>query len=242
MQCVVLAGGLGTRMRPFTDRAPKVLVPVEGKPFCAWQLAWITARGVDDIVMCVGRMGEQVVAAVGDRANGVRVRYVHDGEAPVGTGGALRRALDEGALNDEFLVMYGDSFLPIDLRPVAEAFRAQERPAMMVVFRNEGRYDKSNVLFEDGVVGLYQKTAEDELRRRMKYIDYGVSAFRREVIETRIPRSGPYDLAQLQHELSTAGLLAGLESQERFFEVGSHEGLAAFTEWIRDHGGARGLQ
>lgn len=241
MQCVVLAGGLGTRLRPLTDRAPKVLVPVAGKPFCAWQLAWITARGVDDIVMCVGHLGEQVVAAVGHEAHGVRVRYVHDGDTPVGTGGALRRALDAGVLDDEFLVMYGDSFLPIDFRPLAETFRAQERPAMMVVFRNEGRYDQSNVFFEDGVVKLYKKSAEDEVRRQMKYIDYGVSVFRRELIETRIPRARAHDLAQLQHELSTAGLLAGLESHERFFEVGSHEGLTELTQWIRD-GGDRVLQ
>jgi NDP-sugar pyrophosphorylase family protein len=228
MHCVILAGGLGTRLKPITDSIPKVLVPVAGVPFVDHQLQWIARHGVTDVVFCIGDKGEQVRAHVGHDRFGARVRYVEDGAPLRGTAGALRRALDAGELPEDFLVLYGDSFLPIDFREPYRAFRAQARPAMMTVLRNEGRWDVGNVDYEAGAVKLYRKNPPAPL----PFIDYGLSIFRREVIEARVPPEVPCDLARIQEELSREGELAGFEVFERFYEVGSPSGLEDLERWL----------
>src|SRR4051812_7410533 len=138
MQCVILAGGFGSRMRPFTDRAPKTLIPVIDIPFAQYQLTWLARHGVPDVVYSIGFLGEQIRAYVGDGSRwGLKVSYVEDGKEPAGTAGALRRAYDAGVLRDWFLVLYGDSFLPIDFRDLGAAFERQTRPAMMTVYCNQ---------------------------------------------------------------------------------------------------------
>jgi NDP-sugar pyrophosphorylase family protein len=235
IQCVILAGGLGTRMRPLTEKLPKTLLPVHGKPFAHYQLSWMARRGVTDVVYCLGDKGHMVRDFVRDGSRwGLRVRYVEDGPVLVGTGGALRRALDEQALADWFLVHYGDSFLPIDLSAVAAGFRGQRRPALMVVYRNQGRFDAGNVQYADGVVRLYQKNPAGD-HGAFPYIDYGVSVLSRSVVAERIPPGEPYDLAVLAHALSRGGHLAGMEAAERFYEIGSPAGLSDFEHWLAGH-------
>src|SRR5271157_6074426 len=158
MQCVILAGGLGTRMRQLTGDRPKTLLPVGGFPFAFYQLDWLAQHGVTDVVYSIGFQGHLIQEYVGDGSRwGLRVRYVADGKELCGTAGALRRAFDADVLRDWFFVLYGDSFLPFDLRRLADAFLAQARPAMMTVYRNEGRFYSSNVHFVHGVVRIYWK-------------------------------------------------------------------------------------
>src|SRR5258705_5773875 len=113
MQCVILAGGLATRLWPATQTIPKLLIPINGRPFADYQLGWLARQNVTDVVYCIGYLGEQVRAAVGDGSRlGVGVRYADEGHELKGTGGALRVALDAGLLAESFFVLYGDSFLP----------------------------------------------------------------------------------------------------------------------------------
>jgi NDP-sugar pyrophosphorylase family protein len=236
MQCVVLAGGLGTRMRPLTEKVPKTLLPVGQTPFAHYQLAWMARHGVRDVVYCIAHLGGMVRDAVGDGGRwNLRVRYSEDGADLAGTAGALRKALDAGLLHESFLVLYGDSFLPFDFRRLDAAFRAQPRPAMMSVYRNRGRFDTGNARFAGGVVTLYRKVRRGEDAPDMPCIDYGISALRSRLIEERVPAQGSHDLADLYHALSVEGLLAGLEVSERFYEVGSPAGLRDFEVWVAEH-------
>jgi len=223
MDCVILAGGLGTRMHPVTRSIPKALIPVAGVPFVEHQLRWLASEGVDQVLFLIGYKGAMLRDIVGDgRRFGLAVDYVDEGEDLRGTGGALRLALDQGALPEAFLILYGDSYLPISVAPVWHAFLASGDPALMTVLRNEGRFEKSNASFRRGRVELYDKGSS---RSDLSYIDYGLSAFRRDVV-AEIPAVGKYDLADLLHRLSVDGRLAGFEVQERFYEVGSPAGLA----------------
>ena len=225
MQCVVLAGGLGTRMRAVTGDVPKALVLVGGRPFVDLQLARLAGEGVRDVVLCVGFGGELLRSFVGDGSRwGLAVAYVDEGDDLRGTGGALRLALDEGALADAFSVLYGDSYLPIRLPPVWEAFRAAAEPALMTVLRNEGRWDASNARYADGRVTRYAKGRGAEVPG-LEWIDYGLSVLAASVVAERIPSGRHADLADLYADLSAEGLLAGYEVRERFYEVGSPEGL-----------------
>jgi len=233
LQCVIVAGGLGTRMRRVADTIPKALIPVMDRPFADWQLRHLAANGVDHIVYCIGYGGDMIRQYVGDGSRfGLAVTWVDEGPRLRGTGGALRLALDQGALDEAFFVLYGDSYLPIDMCEVAKAWRESRLPALMTVMRNEGRWDTSNVIYSKGRVVLYDKSRPEPQRSQMLWIDYGLSVLTRGVIAERISSGAIADLAAVLRDLSLDGQLAGLEVGERFYEVGSPQGLRQFEEYL----------
>jgi NDP-sugar pyrophosphorylase family protein len=224
MQCVILAGGLGTRMWPETRTVPKTLLPVAGRPFASYQLAWLAGSGIDNVVYCIGHLGGLIREYVADGSTwDLSVRYVDESDQLRGTAGALRLALDSGALEGDFLVLYGDSWLQVDPATVLQALRERSDPALMTVFRNDGRWDGSNVVLEGARVRRYAKGLADP-PPEMRWIDYGLLALRRQVIAERVPAGRPFDLAPVCESLAADGLLAGLEVHERFYEVGSASG------------------
>lgn len=232
MQCVILAGGLATRMRPLTDTLPKALLPAAGRPFIDYQLEWLAKVGVTNVLLSVGYRGEMLCEHVGDGSRwGLAVAVVDEGPELRGTGGALRLAFDRGALEPSFLLTYGDSFLPIDFAEVWQAFLACGKPALMTVFRNAGRWDQSNAVFHQGQV-FYDKTRRSRPAEDFQYIDYGLSALERTVVSRLVPEHGKHDLAAVFHELGKSGQLAGFEVQQRFFEIGSPSGLSEFEQWL----------
>ncbi len=227
MQCLILAGGLATRMRPITTEIPKAMIEVAGRPFADIQLEWLAAEGVTDVVYSIGYRGEQIADHVGDGAQfGLRVRYVDEGATLKGTGGALRKALDEGVLDEAFGVLYGDSYLTVPIADVFARFAALQPAALMTVWRNEGRFDTSNVQLSGDWVVRYDKTAVDPAAAGLHWIDYGFSIMSRETVNTRIPSGEIADLAVLQRALSDERRLAGYEVPDRFYEIGSPAGLA----------------
>jgi len=217
----ILAGGLATRLRPITKKIPKSLIPVAGKPFLAHQLELLRSRGIRRAVLCLGYLGEMIQRQFGDgSAFGLKLDYAFDGPKLLGTGGALKRALP--LLGMEFFVLYGDSYLPIEYRPVAEFFRRSGKLGCMTVYCNEGRYDTSNVVFRDGNVLVYDKKNR---RPEMQHIDYGLSLFQATVFNA-YPADKPFDLAEVMGKLVQEKQLAGYEVRERFYEIGSPAGLA----------------
>jgi NDP-sugar pyrophosphorylase family protein len=233
IQCLILAGGLGTRMRPATARLPKALLPVSGAPFVDHQLRWLAGHGVDEVVLCIGHLGAMLRDHVGDGARlGLPVRYVDEGRDLRGTAGALRLALEAGLLAERFLVTYGDSYLPIDFGAVAGAFGRGSAPALMTVFENQGRWDTSNCLVEGGRVHYDKRRRDPALAGRMRHIDYGLSALRREVVAERVAPGARADLADLFHDLSREGLLLAYEVTTRFYEIGSPQGLTDLEEFL----------
>ncbi|MBA4135769.1 MAG: nucleotidyl transferase [Opitutus sp.] len=229
----LLAGGKATRLGAITRTIPKLLVEVAGEPFFNHQLRLLRSAGLRRLVLCVGHLGEQIVARYGDGAGwGVEIEYSFDGEKPLGTGGALIRALPK--LGDAFYVLYGDSYLPIDYAAVGQAFIAAGQPALMTVYENRGAFDASNVWFEDGQIRLYSKS---EKQPRMHHIDYGLSVMRAAAF-AGYPRETSVDLATVQAELSRRGQLSGHEIRERFYEIGSVAGLAELDRHLRRAPGA----
>ncbi len=231
MQCVILAGGLGTRMRPLTSTLPKTLLPVCGKPFAWHQLHWLAAQSVTEVVYSIGHQGDQIRRYWDRELPPVdSIRYIDEGPRLRGTGGALRLAFEEGALRESFLVLYGDSFLPIPLGGLWSAFESGSDPVMMTVHKNDGRWDRSNVIYAGGRVRLYDKNPDPITATYMRYIDYGLSAVRRRVIEA--VRRPLFDLAWLYRRLSIEGQLAGYEVAQRFYEIGSPQGLRELEQYL----------
>ena len=224
----ILAGGLATRLRPVTEKIPKSLVPVAGKPFLAHQLELLHARGIRRAVLCIGYLGEMIQREFGDgKAYGVRLDYSFDGPKLLGTGGAIKRALP--LLGGEFFVLYGDSYLPVAYRPIADFFRRSGKLGLMTVYRNEGRYDTSNVVFHDGEIAVYDKKNRPP---EMRHIDYGLSLFKASVFES-YSTNRPFDLAEVMGRLVREKQLAGYEIRERFYEMGSPAGLAELESLLQ---------
>jgi NDP-sugar pyrophosphorylase family protein len=227
----IIAGGVATRLHPITENIPKALVDVAGTPFILRQLDYLRQQGVGRVVLCVGFLGEQIEAVVGDGSGcGLSVSYSQDWPNLMGTGGALKQALP--LLDSQFLVLYGDAYLPIDFASVERAFLNSGKPALMTVQRNADQWDKSNVLFVDNVIVEYNKRAPTP---SMRHIDYGLGAISAQLLADE-NTTGPFDLADVYHRLSLSGQLAGYEVHERFYEIGSHKGLAEAADYFKGGG------
>jgi NDP-sugar pyrophosphorylase family protein len=223
----ILAGGLATRLRPITEKIPKSLVPVADRPFLAHQLELLHTRGIRRAVLCIGYLGEMIQRDFGNEKFGVKLDYSLDGPKLLGTGGAIKRALP--LLGDEFFVLYGDSYLPIDYAPIADFFHRSGKLGLMTVFRNEGKFDTSNVVFNDGEIKIYDK--KNKLPE-MRHIDYGLSMFKASVFDA-YPADEAFDLAGVMSKLVRENQLAGFEVAERFYEMGSPVGLAELESLLK---------
>ncbi|RXS98091.1 nucleotidyl transferase [Silvibacterium dinghuense] len=223
----ILAGGLGTRMRPTTEWVPKVLLPVAGEPFLGHQLHLLAQRGVSDVVLCCGYLAEQIARYAGDGSDfGLHLHYSRDGASPLGTGGALRHALP--MLGEEFFVLYGDSYLEVDLAEVYCAFVQSGLPALMTTLLNRSRWGANNVRMRGGLVTQYGCDSSPG----MEYIDYGLSLFRAEVFASW-PDDAAFPLTEVQSMLAAGKRMAAFEVSQRFYEIGSPSGLAETEAYLR---------
>jgi NDP-sugar pyrophosphorylase family protein len=226
-ECVILAGGVASRLGAQAGELPKTLMPVAGRPFADYQLTWLAEQGVEEVVYCIAYRGDQIRAYVGDGSGwSLSVTYVDEGTDLRGTGGALRLAYDEGALGGRFAVLYGDAYLRLDLPTVFHTFEASTRPALMTVIRNGGRWDKSNADFDGNLVTRYSKSKGD-----FEWIDYGLLVLERDVVG-EIAAGQSSDLADLLTRLSEEGRLGGFEAKERFYEIGSRSGLVDLEAFL----------
>jgi NDP-sugar pyrophosphorylase family protein len=202
---------------------------VAGQPFLIHQLRLLRSEGFRKIVLCVGYLGEMIRAKIGDgkRLN-LQIDYSFDQPTLLGTGGALKRA--NSKLGDQFLVVYGDSYMPIDYAAVVKAFVRSEKPALMTVFENEGHWDASNVWLEAGEIYRYDKK---ERTSEMRHIDYGVSVLNAEVF-AGFPDNAAFDLADLYSRLVSEKQMAAYEVKQRFYEIGSAKGLAELDDMLRN--------
>jgi NDP-sugar pyrophosphorylase family protein len=226
MQALIIAGGLGTRLGQLTLNQPKSMIQILGKPFIEYQFDLLTKGSVTDVVLCLGYQGKQIADYCGDgRKFGVNLRYSFE-DKPLDTAGAIKLA--EPLLEEYFFTLYGDSYVFIDFKDMLSSIRKGNKIGAMSVFQNQDRFDKSNTAVVDGGVTFYSK----EQRANLKYIDYGVNLFRKEVLKL-IPNGEPYSMGTLFNQLIGRQELLAYEVKKRFFEIGSVNGLTEFTEYVK---------
>jgi NDP-sugar pyrophosphorylase family protein len=227
MQCLILAGGLATRLRPITKNIPKGMLPVNGKPFIEYQIKLLKKFKITEIVLCIGHKGEMIENHFKDGSElGVNIQYSRE-ESLLGTGGAIRNAFD--LLEEKFIILYGDAYLNVDYQKIIKYSEEIDSKALLTIYNNENKFDKSNVKFIDNKFVLYDKDKPDS---DMKYIDYGMSILSKSIIDKYIPLNEVYDLADCYNQLSIKKELAGFEVNERFYEIGSFSGLKEFKKFI----------
>ncbi len=210
-----------------TERIPKSLILINGEPFIAHQLRLLRSKGVNRVVLCAGFLGEMIQDTVGTGAAfGLDIAYSFDGKTLLGTAGAIRKA--SPLLDDAFFVLYGDSYLNCNYAGIASAFAASNKSGLMTIYRNRGQYDSSNVEAADGLILRYDKRHQNPA---MEYIDYGLGVFARSVFET-LPGDQPKDLAEVYQHLLASRELASYEVGERFYEIGSAEGIRDLQQYL----------
>jgi len=216
----ILAGGYATRLGSLTKELPKCLIEINGRPFVDWQLDLLLNHGYSEFVFCLSHKSNLVQEFLGDGSDrGISIQYSLDGKTQLGTGGSILNALPK--LGKVFGVIYGDSYLPINYRLVEQEFLKIKANGLMTVYRNENQFDVSNVEFLDGKLINYQKGV---FNKNMNHIDYGMTFFREEAFRPWIDHS-TFDLSVVCHQLAKEGQLDGFEVFERFYEIGSVQGI-----------------
>ena len=227
MQAAILAGGLGTRLRPLTETVPKVLTPARGRPFVDYQLDLLRRNGIDEFVFCVGHLGEEVERYLGDgRAFGCRIVYSYDGPRLLGPAGALKGA--QHLLQDRFVVSFGDAYLRAPYGRIMDALSGSGKLGVMAVFRNNDRFGKSDIVLEAGAVVRYDKKRRVE---GMDWINYGVTALRKEALDL-IPEGRYCDEETFYGSLIERRELLAFQVRKRFYEIGTPASLAEFEAFI----------
>lgn len=230
---VILAGGLATRLRPWSTTIPKCLMKINDVPFIDYQLRLLQSQGIERVLLCLGYLGDFVMDFVGDGSQyGLQIDCSFDGQSLLGTAGAIKKALS--LLENDFFVMYGDAYLNCDFAKVQKAYFEQNKLACMTVFKNENQWDQSNIEMLNNQIVRYEK---QHPTKNMKHIDYGLGVFNKVAFQI-IPDDQPYDLATLYQQLLAKNELAAFEVNERFYEIGSFQGIEDFSQFIvhQSHG------
>jgi NDP-sugar pyrophosphorylase family protein len=232
MQAVILAGGLGTRLGPLTRKIPKPMVPVAGAPYLEHQLRLLARQSFRDVLLLTGHLGEQIESYFGNGSRlGLRIRYSREAQ-PQGTGGALRDARRH--LAESFLLMYGDSLLPIEYAAAGHRLKDSAALGLIVVYRDpagETTVPPNVALDRSGLVTRYDKTSAAE--PGLEYVEAGVSCFRRDVVDL-LPGGGPASFEQCCFpRLIDRRQLAALPTTQRFYDIGTPERLRVIEEYLR---------
>ena len=226
MQCVILCGGVGSRLYPLSKDIPKSMIKINNKPFIEYQIELLKKNGIKDIVLCVGHLSEQIKNHLGDgRKFGVRLTYGDPKDAKYDTGGVIK-AVEEN-LKKEFFILYGDSYLPVDFQEIMNIFHIFRKKGLMTVFKNFNKFDRSNVEIEGNLVTVYDKTAS-----KLIYIDYGLNVLDKTVIH-HLPHRKKISLDEIFRMLIDKKELGAHEVDKRFYEIGSFDGMKDFEELMK---------
>lgn len=227
-QIVVLAGGKATRLFPLTKTIPKSMIPINEIPFIHHQLTLFKKNGITDVVLCLGVLSEKIMEYVGDGSKfGISVKYsVEDPNNLLGTLGALKNAYH--LLQEHFCLIYGDSYLEIDYQKIMNEFIQSGKLGLMTVYKNNNSFVSSNVNVHDNMVVIYDKSIQDDF----EYVDYGLSIFKKTSLDF-FPSGTNLDLNQLYQKLISIKQLAAYEVKERFYEIGSPDGIKDLESHLR---------
>ena len=224
MQMVILCGGLATRLGGLAKDIPKSMIDIEGKPFLEYQIKNLKKNSIKDIVLCVGHLSEKIEDYFLDGSRfGVNIKYSHDGDNLLGPIGAVKKA--EDLLKDEFFILYGDTYLFVNYQKVYSFFSQNDKQGLMVVYKNNDKFDKSNISIDNNMVTGFGEN--DAI-----YIDYGTSLLRKESLDI-VPCNQMYSTGEFFSNLIKKNELLALETKERFYHIGNPEALEEFRNFIR---------
>jgi len=223
MQMVIMCGGLATRLGPLAKNIPKSMIIIDDKPFLEYQIENLKKHNIKDIVLCVGHLSEKIEEHFGDgRKFGVNIKYSYDEDNPLGPIGAVKNA--ESLLEKEFFIMYGDSYLSVEFQKAYSFFKDNNKLGLMVVYKNQDKYDKSNLKIKNNMVISYGEKGSD-------FIDYGTSLIRKKALDL-VPKNTMFSTGDFFKKLIEKNELLAHITKERFYHIGNPEALEEFKNYI----------
>lgn len=230
MQVIILAGGMGTRLRPLTHRIPKPLVLINNKPFLEHLLIYLKRYNLREFILCVGSLWEKIADYFGDgRKWGINIKYSIEKDKLLDTGGALKKA--GKLLDNKFIVLNGDTYLPIDYNKLIDSFNKKGCLGMVTVYDNTERIAPNNIELGKEVLILdYNKKEETE---NLNYTDAGAMIFNKKVLDW-IPANRKVSLEEeIFPLLISKKLLFGYITHTRFYDMGTPERIETIKEVLR---------
>ena len=224
----ILCGGLGTRLGKKYSKIPKCLINIEGKPFLHWQLEYLEKQKIKKVVLCVGHLSNMIKQKIKEKNFNLDIKISEDGKYLLGTGGALKKAVNKHK-DETFFVMYGDSYIRVNLEKFFKKYKELNEIAIMAVIKNKNKWDKSNVLFNTRNLIKYNKT---NTNKNFEYIDYGISILKSSVLNN-YPEKKFFDLAEVLNDISYSNNLGGHKVNKRFYQIGNEAGLKETYNYLK---------
>ncbi len=235
-QALILAGGEGSRLRPITEKIPKSMIEVKGKPFLEHQLELLAKNGVKEVVLCVGYLWEQIKDYFGNHYMSlldtkIALRYSVESRF-LGTGGAVKNA--EKFIKEFFFILYGDTYLPIDFQTMGELIFKKDVAGVVSVYSNSDKITNNNIITDnDGFIIKYDKIQEIS---EMNGVEAGVSLFNKKILALlpRVEEIAPDQKVSLEMEIYPKLIiqhqLFGYRTDTRFYDMGTFERLKTISE------------
>lgn len=226
-QAVILAGGRGERLRPFTDHSPKPMYPVCGKPFIDRLIEQVKSFGITEVLLLLGYKAEQVQNELGDGSKyGIKISY--DITPPEYD--TVERLLNaESKIRESFLLMYCDNYCPIDFEKLNEEYKQNNALVQFSVYANKDQYTKDNLMVADGGrVITYDKTRK---KAGLSGVDIGYAIVCKEVFELI---GDEKSFAAVYPKLVAAGKLYATVTEHRYYSIGGYERMALTEEFFRE--------
>ena len=227
MQVVILAGGLGTRLRPLTYKIPKPMVEINGKPFLEYLIIYLKNQNLKNILICTGYMSEKIFSYFKDgSAFGVNIKFSNE-KNPIGTGGALKNA--EMFLNNNFILLNGDTFMPLDYNKLIGYYKKSNGKNVIVV--NKNKKSQGNIKIDDNKIVMEY----DKIKKGYSYNDCGVQIFGKKILEL-MPKNKNVSLEnEIFPLLIKKKELIAFETKADFFDLGTFDGMNKFKIAVKDY-------
>ena len=227
-QAIILAGGIGTRLRPLTYKIPKPMITLNNKPFLEYLIELLKENGIKEIILLLGYLPDKIKEYFGDGSNfGIKIRY-SVGDVSFETGKRIKNA--EELLDDNFLLMYCDNYWSLNLKKLVKYHDNHNVLATVTIYTNKDNFTKNNMKVDDqGYVILYDKSRQEE---NLSGVDIGFFIINKKVLELMPDTNFSFE-KEILSELIKKNQLAGYLTDHRYYSIGKIERLPITEKFLQ---------
>lgn len=227
-QAVILAGGVGARLRPLTYTTPKPMILVNNRPYLEYLIELLKQNGISEIVLLLGYLSEKIVDHFGDGSNfGINIKY-SIGDVSFETGKRIKDA--ESLIKDHFLLMYCDNYWPLNLQRLIDLHDKNQTSATVTVYTNKDSMTRNNIYVDkDGYVVKYDKTRTD---KNLNGVEIGFFIIDKEIMGL-MPNNNFSFEKEILPQLIEKRLLSGYLTDHRYYSIGSLERISITEKFLQ---------
>lgn len=234
-QAAILAGGAGTRLKPYTLNNPKPMIPIHGKPFLEHLIELLKKNGIKEILIMTGYLGKKIETYFQDGSKfGIKIKYSHtpfkdsSGEE-LKSGIRIRNAQD--LLNDHFLLLYCDNYWPLNLKKLHQYFDQRRCDLLVTVYSNQDNSTKNN-LFVDNE-GLIKKYDKSRTEKNLNVVDIGFMIVNNKVIKL-LPKTNSKFEDIIFPNLINKNRLAGFLTEHKYYSISDIDRVKKTAKYLKD--------